>query len=235
MRQLPLPIELKDSAIFKTFLAGPNAVAVAHLKAVAAGADGPGGWLWGPASSGKSHLLQAVCAATGDAGKSAAYIPMEQMRPFGPEVLEGWDEQRLLAIDDLDRVAGDSEWETALFNLYNGLIDRGGALIVATERGPSGIEFDLPDLRSRLSAGAVFQLVELDEAGIAAALRLRAQHRGLELPDETIQYLLRRVPRDMESMYGLLERLDVESLAEQRKLTVPFVRSIIAGGSSQCR
>ena len=229
MRQLPLPIELKASAIFSTYFAGANALAVAHLRSVAEGAAGPGVWLWGPASSGKSHLLQALCAATGDSDGSAAYLPMSQMKPFGPGVLDGWEDQRLLAIDDLDVVAGDPEWEKALFNLYNGLIDRGGALAVATTGGPSGIEFVLPDLRSRLKAAAVFQLVELDESGVGAALRLRAQHRGLELPAETIQYLLRRLPRDMVSMCDLLEKLDVESLAEQRRLTVPFVRSIIAG------
>ena len=69
-----------------------------------------------------------------------------------------------------------------------------------------------------------------DEADRAAALQLRAGHRGLDLPDETALYLLRRMPRDMASLYALLDRLDLEALRAKRRLTVPFVRDVLNAG-----
>ncbi|MGW8310551.1 MAG: HdaA/DnaA family protein, partial [Thiogranum sp.] len=55
----------------------------------------------------------------------------------------------------------------------------------------------------------------------------RAEQRGFELPEDTGRYLLRRLPRDLPALMKLLERLDTASLAAQRKLTVPFVKSVL--------
>ena len=74
---------------------------------------------------------------------------------------------------------------------------------------------------------AVFQVHSLDEAQRVSALQLRAGHRGLELPDETAAYLLRRTARDMGSLYDLLDRLDLAALRAQRRLTIPFVRDVL--------
>ena len=64
----------------------------------------------------------------------------------------------------------------------------------------------------------------------AAALLLRAERRGLELPEETLGYLTRRAPRDFATLCRMLDALDSESLAAQRRLTVPFVRDWLARG-----
>jgi DnaA family protein len=51
--------------------------------------------------------------------------------------------------------------------------------------------------------------------------------RGLELPDETWHWLQRRLPRDMRTLYGLLDTLDEAALAAQRRLTIPFIREVL--------
>ncbi len=87
----------------------------------------------------------------------------------------------------------------------------------------------LPDLRSRFQRLATFHLRALDEASRMAALQLRASHRGLELPADTARFLMTRSRRDMQSLYALLDRLDLEALRAQRKLTIPFVRDVLRG------
>ena len=67
----------------------------------------------------------------------------------------------------------------------------------------------------------------LDDAERIEALRLRARTRGLTLPHATAQYLLRRMPRDQQTLFNLVDRLDEESLVAQRRLTVPFVRQAL--------
>jgi len=60
-----------------------------------------------------------------------------------------------------------------------------------------------------------------------AALQLRAQLRGCELPEETGQFLLRRLPRNMTALCNFLDELDEASLVAQRRLTVPFVKAVM--------
>ncbi len=64
----------------------------------------------------------------------------------------------------------------------------------------------------------------------AEALQRRAQWRGFSLPDDTADYLLARVGRDTGSLFRLLDRLDRAALAAQRRLTIPFVRSVLEAG-----
>jgi DnaA family protein len=228
VKQIPLPVKLKDTATFPGFQAGPNEVAVAYLRSLARRGSGAGAWLWGPAGCGKSHLLQAVCSETTEWGHSAAYIPLADFGSLGPEAFQGWSAYDVVALDQVQSIVGQVGLEKALFTLYNELVEGGGTLLAATEAPPSAFDFMLPDLRSRLAAGAVFQIVPLGETDAMAALQRRARRRGLELPEETARFLLHRVPRDMASLCDWLDRLDLASLAAKRRLTVPFVREVLA-------
>ena len=122
------------------------------------------------------------------------------------------------------------EWNAAIFRLHTLLQDGAGRLVVASSAPPASLTFTLPDLRSRLLAADVHQLAELDEAGQCEALRLRAAGRGLELSDEAALYLVHRLPRDMHSLFAVLDQLDEASLAAQRKLTIPFLRNALEKG-----
>jgi DnaA family protein len=226
MSQLALPLQLADHAVFASFLASGNETLVATLVSVAEGRSGQGCWFWGSAATGKTHLLQAVCDRAGD---RSIYLPMDMLSAAGPGILEGLGDREIVCIDDVDCVAGDDAWELALFTLFNDLDAGNGQLVVSASAAPRECDFGLADLASRMSRLPVFQLRSLDEGRLAAALQLRAGHRGLELPDETAAYLLKRSRRDMASLYDLLDKLDLEALRAQRRLTIPFVRDVLRG------
>jgi DnaA-homolog protein len=221
MRQLPLAVRLRDFAVFGTFEPGPNGPAVAALADPAV--VGPALWIWGPKGSGKSHLLQAACAAR----ESAAYLPAAELLAAGEADLDGWSDRRLVCLDDIDRLAGRRDWELAVFRLFNSLWESGSCLVVSASGSPAATGFLLPDLRSRLAWGGVYHLAPLSDEDRVRALCRRASHRGLEMPEESARYLLKRLPRDMPALCAWLDRLDLESLAAGKRLTVPFVRSII--------
>ena len=227
MSQMALPLQLADHAVFASFHAAGNETLVATLRALAAGEGGDGCWIRGATSTGKTHLLQAVCDSAGD---QSIYVPLAVLAEAGPGVLEGLAQRSIVCIDDIDTIAGDANWELALFNLFNDLQERGRQLVVSAAAAPRECGFKLADLESRLSRLPVFQLHALGEAERAAALQLRAGHRGIDLPDETAVYLLRRVPRDMASLYAMLDRLDLEALRAKRRLTIPFVRDVLNSG-----
>lgn len=228
--QLPLGIRLQDSSVFESFLPGRNQPVVDALLSLASGEQAGAPtciWLHGPTGSGKTHLLQAVCAFAGRAGRGAAYLPLPQVIDLGDELLAGFGELAVVCLDDVQVVAGRGAWERSLFRLHQELYESGGRLLVSGPTPPAALPFQLRDLGSRLNGGLVLTLQPLDETEQIAALQLRAQLRGLELPDETAQFMLRRLPRDMSHLYSFLDQLDQASLIAQRRLTVPFVKAVL--------
>ena len=226
-RQLPLGLQLQASARFSNFLAGPNEELLGQLMQTAGGTGEPFFLLWGAAGSGKSHLLQAGCHLAADQGRTAAYVSLKDNTDLSPELLEGWESYQLVCVDDIHLIAGNQRWEEALFNLYNRIREQRGSLVVSSISMPAGHAFCLPDLVSRLGWGLVYQLNPLNDEQRLTALQQRARQRGCEMPAETGRYLLRRLPRDMPALFALLDKLDQASLAAQRKLTVPFVKSVL--------
>jgi DnaA family protein len=230
MRQLPLGVRLRDSARLASFVPGANAEVLALLAG--GWANLPRAlWLWGHAGTGKSHLLQAACADTGERGGTAAYFDLASAP--GPDVLDGCEAFELVSLDNLDAVAADAAWNAALFRLYTLLQDERGRLLVASTAPPASLAWLLPDLRSRLLAGSVHQLHELDDDGRRAALQLRATRRGLDLSDEAALYLMHRLPRDPHFLFAVLDQLDEAALAAQRRLTIPFLREALEARAVQ--
>ncbi len=223
--QLPLGIRLRDGNTFGNFVAGPNDEALAYLQTQLRG--GVAVYVWGEGGTGKTHLLQAACHQAADEGLRTAYIPLGSWRELSVALLEGLEAADLVCIDDIAAIAGHQAWEADLFHLYNRLRDAGGTLLVSGSLPPASLPLELPDLRSRLAWGMVFQLRALDDEEKLAGLRQRARARGLELPEKVGRYLLQRCPRDMATLFRLLETLDQASLAAQRRLTIPFVRAVM--------
>lgn len=228
--QLPLSIRLPDSSVFESYFAGRNQPVVDTLLALSADDKLRAPtciWIHGAAGTGKTHLLQAACSRASREGRTAAYLPLPDVIGLGEELLAGFGEISLVCLDDAQVVAGRELWERALFRLHQELDERGGRLLVAGLAPPAALPFKLRDLGSRLNGGLVLTLHPLEESGQIAALQLRAQLRGLELPDEVAQFMLRRLPRDMTHLYAVLDELDAASLVAQRRLTVPFVKAVL--------
>lgn len=226
--QLPLGLRLPATSRLDNFVVGANREVVAAVQDLLR--DDMSGvlFLTGVAGSGKTHLLQAACRAVAVDGAQAAYLPMAALVEHPPAaMLEGLEHDRLVACDDLQSIAGRADWEEALFHLYNRLREAGGRLIGAADQPPERLGLLLADLRSRLAWGGVFALQAPNDAARLELLSVHARERGLELPSETAQFLLRRCPRDVHALIALLERLDAAALAAQRRLTVPFVKAVL--------
>lgn len=229
--QLALNLRLRDASSFENFLVARNRepfeqvqTGVSRLAARSTSAQ----WLyiWGEGGCGKTHLLEAACRAAQQLGESALYIPLREKATLSTALLEDVEQSALVCVDDVQAIAGDGVWEAALFALYERLRAQGRLLILAAQPNPAGVDFKLADLASRLSAGLIYQLHALSDPEKISALRLRAQRRGLAMTEEVANYLLTRFPRDTHSLFALLDRLDVATLAAQRRLTIPFLRSL---------
>lgn len=227
MQQLPLGVQLEVSSRFETFRAAGNLAAVEELCSIRRQPGQPPLWLCGPAGTGKTHLLQAACVRLSERGRAAAYVPLGRCAALGPGLLSGYEHLEAVFLDDLDTVAGDPAWESALFTLHNELQEHGGRMVATARLPPAKLPWGLPDLASRLAAASVHTLNPLPESEQAEALLSRAAARGLTIPPETLAYLMRHAPRDFGTLCRLLDEMDSASLATRRRLTVPLAREVL--------
>lgn len=227
-RQMALQITLEDSATFENFFViDPNQQVVDYLVADTSAALDQFVFLWGAQGAGCSHLLQSVCHNFDARDAASFYLPLAQFQDYSPEIFEGLEAFSLVCLDDLQAIAGHSDWESGLFSLFNRLRESGTRLLVAARSSPRELQVLLPDLLSRLQSGIVFQVQGLNDEDKRKALQLRATLRGIALSDEVISYVLQRNDRSMHALFELLERLDQYSLQSQRRITVPLLRELM--------
>jgi DnaA family protein len=224
--QIPL-FQPSHDVSFDGYWSGNNAEVIAQIKAQILTPDQPCLYLWGKVGVGKSHLLQAACGFAHQHRKTSVYVPLIDHGHIQPDILLGLESYAVICVDDVDAIVGENSWEQALFHLFNRASERGALLVFVAANKPAELDIKLRDLLSRLAWGTVWHIEELPDRDKLAALQLRARQRGFTLPDEVGTYLMQRSPRDMHSLFTLLDKLDHASLAEHRKLTIPFVRQFL--------
>jgi DnaA-homolog protein len=217
-----------DQATFINFYPGKNQLLCQFLRNFSTGNSEHFAYLWGSTGSGRSHLLQACCHQASSHGASAVYLPLNQLPAYSlQEIVEGMENLYLVCIDDIDSIAGEVHAEEVLFDFYNRIRENQSRLLVSGTALPNDLNFALPDLSSRLSWGSSFYLHQLADEENLAALQARAKTRGFILPEDVGQFILRRCSRNTGDLFAVLDRLDSASLVLQRRLTIPFVKSVL--------
>lgn len=225
-QQLALAIHLNDEATLADYCWAGNLLLAQQIEYSLSGQGERFLFLWGPNGCGKSHLLQACCAAT-LTSQTAIYLPLQMLKEWGADSIDGLDSHNLVAIDDIEQVALDKAWEEQLFHLYNRLRDNGQTLIISASCPPAQLKIGLADLRSRLCSGLTIQIHELSDEEKINTLMARAHQRGFVLSTAVAQFLVTRNVRNMHDLTEILNRLDEASLAAQRKITIPFVKETL--------
>lgn len=225
MKQIALDIDLGRGPTLQNYLPGPNAEAFQHLRLWAGSTvrSPVPMYLWGPAGSGKTHLLRAMAHALSGRGENLGWLDASLAEPpaFDPR----W---RLVLLDDVH--AYSAVQQQAAFNWFvNAATSTDGmtcGVIAAGVHPPSDLALR-EDLRTRLGWGHVFQLRLLDEAQRRAVLRQHAEGRGIFLKDDVMDFILTRFSRDLGSLMALLDQLDAYALQTQRPLTIPLIKAML--------
>ena len=215
--QLALNIRLRDDATFENFV-GSAAGKIQGTDRIL--------YLWGQTGSGKSHLLQALCHKV-NVKKKDSTIYLQDLGNHSPEILYSLESFSVVCLDDIHEVIGNESWELELFHLMNSVKDGSTRLVVSASTASARLNIGLPDLSSRLRAAVAIETDALDDQQKVGMLMRRASNRGFALSEEVARFILGRSPRDMHHLIELLGKLEMETLRQQKKLTIPFVKKTL--------
>ena len=223
MRQIPLDVSLSEYMTFETFFLGPNKSVVDSLR------DKKNRliWLAGLEGFGKTHLLNALLNSHENENKKALYLPMSESQVFTPDILDNLGQYDLVAIDDIENIIGDINWEEQLLKFYEDSYNTSNKILITANDTPKGLNFLLPDLSSRFNLALIERLRPMNEEETIEAILIHSKTRGFELPEDSAKYLINRAPRDVSALVDIIKLLDYESLSMQRKLTIPFIKTVL--------
>jgi DnaA family protein len=221
MKQLALPIAMARAPTLDGFCAGPNAAAVDHLKLWARSPTRSPvpTYLWGPAASGKTHLLLAVREALREQGATVGWLDPSIAEP------PGFDDRWAVVLMD-DAHLYNAVQQHAAFSWFVSAQPLQRGVLAAGALPPADLTVR-EDLRTRLGWGHVFQLQVLSEPERRAVLRQSADARGVFLGDDVMDFMLSRFSRDLGSLMQLLEQLDAYALQTKRAITIPLIKSML--------
>jgi len=226
--QQALQFEFQSNLTFASFFAGHNAELIQQLQNLAGDGVEQQLYLWGDRGSGKTHLVQACCQMAKVNAKDLFYFRFDADALPSPKLLEGLEHVELICFDDIHCVAGQEDWETALFGFYNSHRQNNHKLLLAADCPPKYLPFNLPDLKTRMGWGLTLKIQPLRDDQIIDALTFKAHFLGFDIPPKVGRFLLNHYVHDLPALWLLLEKIDRATLAAQRKLTIPFLKQILA-------
>ena len=184
-------------------------------------------FLYGIAGTGKTFLLQSLCNHYSDNKKTSLYIPMNEVMNYGSDFLDSLEELDLICIDDLDSIAGNDNWEIAIFNLINNCLITQCRLVFCSQLNPSSINFNLKDLFSRIKKMDHIELLPVNERNLKEAIKFITNIKLLEFGDNEINYLITHTKRNISNLAKIINELDELSLQLKRKITIPLIKQFI--------
>ncbi len=228
-QQFTLAIEHPLEQRLDNFVVGDNEELLQVLRASARGFVGL--WVYGEASSGRSHLLRGRCLRAIEFGESACYVNCADYEHNPGGLLAALEyagaHGQVVALDDLHCLPRQQEMHDAVMVIYQRVLNERGVLLVTHTTSSAQVDFLTPDLTSRMRSLQHYQIVPLDDAAKVHLLKQRAHQRGYALQQPVLDYWLARGPRSLGALLTDLETLDKASLVKKSPVTIPLLKQVL--------
>lgn len=177
--------------------------------------------IYGPDSSGKTHLLHKWAKQAQAHILGAEHLSVENAIAFQEA------EHLNFAIDNADEIVKNPEHAEALFHLYNMTKNKEGYILLTATTDIAGWDCTLPDLLSRLKTFTSTAIEPPDTMLLQTLLVKYFSDRQTNISPDVISYILKRVERSCSAISDFAEELDREALAQRRPISIPLAREIL--------
>ncbi len=190
-------------------------------------------FLFGQKNLGKTHLLLSIGNLVAERGARAIYI---KGADFSEKIGEGKSPQEqqtqlmdvdYFLLDDVEEMASSTAAQEKLYNIYNTVIEKGGKVAFASSVSPEKIENAESYLTSRFQWGMLAEIKPIDDDTTSKIIQKLANDISLTLPENIVNFLLSRIPRDFISIQDAVSAINQESYIQKKKVTLPLVKAAL--------
>ncbi len=219
--QIPINFAFCNEKTLENYIAGGNQQLVDALKLFASENLGQLIYVYGKKSTGKSHLCKAVFDIIVG---NKVYVDQ-----YNSKLLSNIDIQntQYLIIDDFDAILEKENTEDLLFYCINEFILSKKSILISSIKSTEEIDFIKNDLKSRLTSYLIFNIKEISDEQKIKVVKKITEDIGWTIEENVCQYIMNHYPRDLFFLCNVLKSLDRNSLALKKKVTIPFVKSIV--------
>jgi chromosomal replication initiator protein len=238
-------LPLNPDYTFAAFVRGENnrlavAASEATADAVARNLKRPYNplFVYGSVGLGKTHLLQAIGNAVeqADPSRSVVYTTSER---FAIELInairnnataafrEKYRQVDLLLIDDVHFLKGKEATQEELFHTFNELHGNRKQIVLSSDRPPEDLSGLQDRLVSRFKWGLEADIQPPDFETRMAILREKASTRGLEVQDDVLELIAKRISSNVRALEGALVKAIAYAELEGQPLTPRSIEGIL--------
>ena len=204
---------------FNSFVVGPsNRLAFSAAQAVV---EAPGKmynplFIYSGVGLGKTHLLHAIGQASADLGLDALYVSSEQFTNefisairyrTTEEFRNRYRSVQILLIDDIQFMSGKEQTQEGFFHTFNDLHNSGQQIVITCDRPPKTLALLEDRLRSRFEWGLIADIQPPDLETRMAILKSKAEEHQLSISESIIEFIAKRVQKNVRELEGSLNRL----------------------------
>ena len=192
-------------------------------------------FLFGHKNLGKTHLLLSIGNLATEKGIRVLYIKGSD---FCDKIGDGESSQSqqtlkklidvdYFLLDDVEALGPSVAAQEKLYHIYNTVIEKGGKVAFASYFSPDKIKNAENYLTSRFQWGMLAEIKPIDDNTTAKIIYKLAKDIDLSLPENIIDFLLSRIPRDFLSLRDAVTVLNRESYVQKKKVTLPLVKKAL--------
>ena len=226
---------------FETFVVG-SGNSLAHAAAWAV-ANNPAKsynplFLHGGSGLGKTHLIYAICGRIRQTHPEyrLLYVKGEE---FANELIlairngttaefkEKYRQADLLAVDDIQFIAGKESTQEEFFHTFNSLYECGKQIILTSDRPPKEIKTLEDRLRTRFEWGLLVDIQPPDFETRMAIISRKADSLGLALPEDVAAFIAGKLKDNIRQLEGVVKRLDAHNRLNGAPITMMLAENAI--------
>lgn len=226
--------KLNPRYIFENFVVGPNNQ-LAHAAAVSV-SRAPATqfnplFIYGGTGLGKTHLMQAIGHSIIENRPylKVLYVPSEE---FLNEFLQSLRSNTIssfkikyrnvdvLLIDDIQFIEKKEQTQEEFFHTFNTLHNNKKQIIISSDRPPKELSTLEERLKTRFEWGLITDIQPPNLETREAILRNKAEKENMNIPDEVLNYIARRIKSSIRALEAALIRLHMVSMVENEPITI---------------